>query len=79
VDRHDYDEMLRSLAAIQEHLRESIPRLDAQLQAQRAILPRLEAILTELQAMMARYDAMSARYDARIARQKRDEETGRDA
>jgi hypothetical protein len=79
VEPQEYDEIIRSLTAIQERMQETIPRLDGQLQEQRAMIPRLDAMIARFDAMIVRYDAMIAEYDARKPRRKRDKDNGRGA
>ena len=59
MDPQEYDEIMRHLAAIQERMQariqegthERIPRLDALIQRQEAILPCLKARIARLDAM----------------------------
>jgi len=79
VEPQEYDEIIRGLTAIQERMQETIPRLNGQLQEQRAMIPRLDAMIARFDAMIVRYDAMIAQYDTRKARQERDKDNGREA
>ena len=71
MEPQEYDEIMRTLAAIQERMHGQ-ERMDEMHRS-------MERLIQEQKSMIPRLDAMIARFDARIARLDRDQDNGRDA